>query len=279
MRVAALAYQQSLPDLKALAKLVDVVEWVSTESAGQHPFPLVVCGLMAVEQPQEFKQIVLERLNSGLGVLLIPRIRPFPADLLLETPEAVEVTPAEFKEVVFKNRTYRVAGSLVFVTALHAGKLATLPGRGVQILAYRPSTAKGSIILCGASLTSFRPGTNPSDQRLLLEKLLVMLQPVFNPEPEKTRGQKFSAEEMLSFCSEGMALVLLARVVGAGHTLEEVERKLMSLGFNPDSAQIGDILRKMMPVGADEAAQILIKSGWGAYVRRVLPGYRLPRRE
>lgn len=274
MRVAALDTQQGLRDLKGLPKMVDVVEWVSLPEAARHPSPLILCGLLAAEQPGDFAKLVKKRMDSGLGLLIVPRLKPCRMGDLLGAPEALDIVHVEFAEVFLDGERYRVPGSLVFNTSLHAGKISSLPGMGAQLFLYRSTTARGTVILCGASLTGHRPGSDPVHQKLLLRKLLGLLQPVKTAEPaepeKELKESKLSAEELLASEPLGGALVLMALLAGAEKKKEDVTEKLCLIGFNPDSHLIENALQRISGnVTIQEAARALSKAGWGAYVRRL----------
>ncbi|MGE5389784.1 MAG: hypothetical protein ACM3PE_01850, partial [Deltaproteobacteria bacterium] len=157
MRAAALADQRGLRDLQSLPRLVDEVEWLGLEEARDSRWPLVLCALLASDNPGVFQELVQERLAKGRGVLLVPRFSPVALGQLIGTSEAIDIKVAEFKEVQWADERFKVPGSVVFRSSLHTGRLAFLEGIGAQLLAYRPSTARGTIIISGASLTSNRP--------------------------------------------------------------------------------------------------------------------------
>lgn len=274
MKVAALDVQKGLRDLKGLPKLVDTVYWISLPEAAHILSPLIICGLLAAEQPEDFAKLVKQRLDLGLGVLIVPRLRSCQIGDLLGTPEAIDIIHAEFADVSFGREIYRIPGSLVFNTNLHAGRISSLPGFGAQLFLYRPTTAKGTVILCGASLTSFRSGAEPAHQKILLHNLLGLLQPTKTTEPEEIKKElkeiQLSAADLLTKEPQGGALVLMAILNGAEKKEEDVVEKLRLIGLTPDLYLIQSALKLLSnEITIQDATKALVKAGWGSYVRRL----------
>lgn len=269
MLIATLESQRTLQDMRGLPMLVEEINWVSNNIAGDTPIPLLVCGLLAADDPVYFSHLLRERSDKGLGTLVIPRFRPCNLQQLLETPGDIEIRAAEYSEVLWQQESYQISGSVVFDTNLHIGRLAVLPGVGVQILAFRQTTAKGNIILCGPSIISNRLGCNVIHQKALLGELLQLLM-IDNTDTTAGSDKLLSPAELLRENSEAGPLILIAYLAGAELKVQAIMETLTTLGIDvKESAVNMGILHLKPDISLSESRQALNEAGWSAFVRRL----------
>ncbi|MCI0390295.1 MAG: hypothetical protein MOB07_16215 [Acidobacteria bacterium] len=273
MRCAALTIQQKLRDLANLSSLVDEVEWIAVEQAAEVNRPLVICALWLWEAAAEAATILQTRSLAGKTTLVVPRFRA--GDLMdaLKAPSAIGVTGAEFHSLEWDGQHFDVPGASVFQTSLHAGKWATSTGVGAVIMAYRPHTAAGPIVLCSAAVTGHPLGVDLDAQRALFTKILetaaaqsAVPDAVNAPAPRSDQATTIDA--FISEEGEVGAAFLLARLAtGEQEELGKVARQCLSIELAKD--EIGRLTKRLPQVTAPEITTALRQHGWGAYLRRI----------
>lgn len=284
MVFAALEIEQPTREILSLQHFGASIHWVDPAGAHETTSPLIITGITAMEKGDLLRPILSSRMRGGLGTLLIPRFKPGDLAYVLETPSAVEVVPAETACLNWDGVQYRVPGSVLFRTKLHVGRWAAQEGKGVQLLAYRPTTASGRVILCSASIGSHRPGAVPEDQEQLLRRLKGACEAVGAPggtdpesDVESGSGRKespnqseLSPTELLLAFPEQAPGFLLAILTGTS--------KLDTEGI---VARARDLISVMLPRGAvslmanrlsgsnEEIESALNGAGWAPFIRKI----------
>jgi hypothetical protein len=281
LAIAALASQRDLPDLARLPRLAGEIAWLPLERAAEAEPVLVLAGLLASEEPAEFSRLVQSRLRARLGTLVVARIQAAPFGRLLGAPAPIEVVVAERDAVHLEQRSYRVPCSVAFQTSLPSATALTGTGGSSPLLAYRPTTVSGEVILCGAVLAGRRPGSDLDDQRDLLRALVARLGPAVSSRERVSRDPtpaELSPAELLAAAPEHGSAVLLALVGVEGQRepaaiAREAERRL---AVRLDQAAVIAVLAQLAPdVGVPEVERALRDGGWGAFLRRMVPASSL----
>jgi hypothetical protein len=273
MAVAALETQREAREIAGLERLGHAVEWVNPEAAVATPLPLVATGALALDAPGLLKPVLLARMRLGRHSLLLPRFRPGDLANVLNAPSAIEVLTSETAELTWQGDAYRVPGSVLFRTNLHANRWAAVDGRGAQMLAYQPTTAHGQVVLCAASVTTPRPGARSEDQRRLLGALIEVC--TSHPGDEETESRPtpigpISAAALLKNHADLGPPLLLALLGGAAPEdaagIVETARRLCGVRLVPEMvAAVG----ARLTTTREEIETALNQAGWTAFVRRV----------
>jgi hypothetical protein len=272
MAIAALESQREVREIAGLERLGWAVRWLDRDAVVATSLPFVVTGGMAVEAPALLRSVLIERMRGGRHSLLVPRFRPGDLAPVLDAPAAVEVLTGETVELTWRNEAFRVPGSVLFRTKLHAGRWAVVDGRGAQLLAYQPTTARGRVVLCAASVTTARPGARADDQQRLLAALLQAC--IGEPEPEATPttptpAGPLSAAELLAAHAETGPGLLLALLAGAprddANVIVEKARRMCGTRLE---AEIVAALVSRLTATPEEIESALHQAGWTAFVRR-----------
>jgi hypothetical protein len=272
MAIAALETQREVREIAGLERLGRPVHWLEPKAATQSPLPLVVTGSLAVEIPAMLRPVLIERMRAGRHSLLVPRFRPGDLAPVLDAPATIEVLTGETSELTWQGGTFRVPGSVLFRTKLHAGRWAVVDGRGAQVLAYQPTTARGRVVLCAASVTIARPGTRADDQQRLFTALLQACTNEPEPEvavPAPAPSRQLSARDVLTAHDKVGPGLLLALLAGAprDNPAAIVERAQRLCGVLLDIEEVRGVVGRLTTTPEDiETA--LSQAGWTAFVRR-----------
>jgi hypothetical protein len=273
MAVAALETQREAREIAGLERLGHAVEWVNPDAAVATPLPLVATGALALDAPALLKPVLLARMRLGRHSLLLPRFRPGDLAHVLNAPSTIEVLASETAELTWQGDAYRVPGSVLFRTKLHAKRWAALDGRGAQLLAYQPTTAHGQVVLCAASVTTARPGARGEDQRRLLGALIEACTSRTDEEGTVTRPAAvgpISAVDLLKNHADLGPPLLLALLGGATPQdtagIAETARRLCGVRLAPEKVVA---VAAQLTATREEIEMALNQAGWTAFVRRV----------
>ena len=259
-------------EITSLERLGQDLRWVDESAAADAEEPLVLTGALAVSKAKELRRIVRGRMQAGLGTLVLPRFRPCNLADVLAAPSDIEVLPLETEKLTWDDNEYRVPGSVVFRTKLHANKWAIIPGAGVQLMAFQPTTARGIVVLCAAAVTGRRVGSQLEDQRRLLNALLaacvVRKEPSLEEPAPANNGSLSPAELLAEYPQPGPGL-LIAMLFGASLSEPEqvCERARCLVGVDLEPEIVEQLARRMHGSRCEiEAA--LAHAGWSAFVRK-----------
>jgi hypothetical protein len=272
MAIAALESQREVREIAGLERSGWDVRWLEPEAVIASYLPFVVTGSLAVQSPALLRSVLIERMRAGRHSLLVPRFRPGDLAPVLDAPAAVEVLTGETTELTLQGEGFRVPGSVLFRTKLHAGRWAVVDGRGAQVLAYQPTTARGRVVLCAASVTIGRPGARVDDQQRLLAALLKAC--VGEPEPAATlaaptpAGPVSPAELLADHQDTGPGL-LLALLAGAPREdpVAIVEKARRVCGTRLEAEKVAALVGRLTTT-TEEIENVLRQAGWTAFVRR-----------
>lgn len=275
MAIAALEKQREVREIAGLERLGRPVHWLDAKAATQSPLPLVVTGSLAVEIPSMLRPVLIERMRAGRHSLLVPRFRPGDLAPVLDAPATIEVLTGETSELTWQGGTFRVPGSVLFRTKLHAGRWAVADGRGAQVLAYQPTTARGRVVLCAASVTIARPGTRADDQQRLFTALLQACTNEAEPKTSATApapSEQMSAKDVLTAHAKVGPGFLLALLAGApaDNPAAIVERAQRLCGVLLEIDQVAAVVGRLSAT-REEIEMALCQAGWTAFVRRCKP--------
>jgi hypothetical protein len=272
MAIAALESQREVREIAGLERLGWAVRWLDRDAAIATSLPFVVTGALAVEAPELLRSVLIERMRAGRHSLLVPRFRPGDLASVLDAPAAVEVLTGETTELTWQGEAFRVPGSVLFRTKLHANRWAVVDGRGAQVLAYQPTTARGRVVLCAASVTTARPGARADDQQRLLAALLQAC--IGEPEPEATptmppAAGPLSATELLATDADTGPGLLLALLSGAPRDDAKaiVEQARRMCGTQLEAEKVTALIGRLTTT-PEEIEGALRQAGWTTFVRR-----------
>jgi hypothetical protein len=195
---------------------------------------------------------------------------------LLGAPAPIEVVAAERETVVLDDRAYRIPCSVAFQTSLPSATALTGAGGPASLLAYRPTTVRGLVILCGAALAGRRPGSDPQDQRDLLNVLVARLGPTRAPAAPGVVATPLTltaAELLVAEPVHGSAVLLAIVAMGGCREPAAIVREAERwLAVRLDAATVTSVLDRLGPaVNLTELEQALRGGGWGAFLRRMPP--------
>jgi hypothetical protein len=273
MAVAAFETQREAREIAGVERLGHAVEWVNPDLAVATPLPLVATGALALDAPGLLKPVLLARMRLGRHSLLLPRFRPGDLAQVLNAPSMIEVLASETMELTWQGDPYRVPGSVLFRTKLHAKRWAAVDGRGAQLLAYQPTTAHGQVVLCAASVTTPRPGARSEDQRRLLGALIDAC--TSHPDDEEAENRSapigpLSAAALLKNHADLGPPLLLALLGGAAPQdapgIVETARRMCGVRLAPDKVAA---VAAQLTGTREEIEAALSQAGWTAFVRRV----------
>jgi len=265
---------QNAADLKVLPQLVGTAQWIPLSDAIAARPMLVLPGLWVADSPRQATELLRGRSAAGLHTVIVPRFRAGALTNILGSPSSVELAAAEFRSFEWGGEHYAIPGFTIIKTALHAGKWGEAPGVGTVLLAFRPHSVAGAIVLCAATLTSRILGVATATQKHLLLRIIEAASaptnaiaasiedvPVANPS---------TIEEFLDQEHELGAAYLLSRLASANPDsadLTEVAQQRLGILLPPEEAAR---LRYRAPaVQPEEIRLALVRFGWGAYVRRL----------
>lgn len=275
MHCTALTIQKSLRDLATLPALVDEITWVETERAEDELNPLVVCALWLWEQPEVAKEILHVRSQSGRMTLVVPRFRAGDLSQVLKSPTTLIVKASEFQNIDWEGRQYKVSGTSIFESALHAGKWATSLGVGTTVLGYRSHAAAAPIVLCSAAVTGRPLGVQIEEQRALLEKIFetaTAQSPARTTEASSEVKSAGRAQSLDTFLEDegGLGAAFLMMRLAAGQAkgeMNEVARDTLGIQLTPD--QFTHLEERIPEVTDESIEEALRQHGWSAYLRRI----------
>ena len=192
----------------------------------------------------------------------------------LKAPATINVKSAEFHSLEWDGQHFDVPGASVFQTPLHAGKWATSTGVGTVILAYRPHTAAGPIVLCSAAVTGRPLGVDSDTQRGLFAKILetaaaqsAVAGAVNVPAPRSEQAPTIDA--FIDEEGENGAAFLLARLAAESQEeIAEVARQCLSVELDGD--EVSRLTNRIPQVSESEIIMTLQQRGWSAYLRRLV---------
>lgn len=267
----ALSNQESWRDLRLLDTCVSSIRWIGHKEALQAPEPLIACGLWASRDPVA-SQLLKHRSDLGAASLLVARFETTNLRSVLNAPADILVSPGEASLVTWEDgQQYEVPCVTVIETALAEGHWARGPS-GTSVLAFRPHTQAGLIVLCTATVASPALGASQSDQRALLIRLLdevenrspgLSASTVDAGEPEIAA----SAADYLILHGEDGALVLLAALVAQGAPLDS--SALASVGAALPEERLARLVAAMPSAAPEEMEKALRTAGWSAHLRNV----------
>lgn len=272
MNVAALTIQSDIREIASLERFGHDMRWVDENGAAEADVPLVVTGALAVSQPTDLKFILRCRMQAGRGTLIVPRFRPCNLAEVLSAPTDIEVLPLETESLKWRDEDYRVPGSVVFRTKLHVNKWAIIPGAGVQLMAFQPTTARGRVVLCSAAVTGRRVGSHVMDQRRLLDALLAACIAKEEKPVEKSaridNGPLAPAELLAQYPQQGPGLLIAMLFRTPASQPEQLcERARSLVGVDLELGIVEQLARRMRG-GRDEIETALTDAGWSAFVRK-----------
>jgi hypothetical protein len=273
MRCSALTFQKSLRDLANLPVIAGQVDWVETSEAEKTDGPLVVCALWLWEKPEEAKSILRARSQSGRCSLVVPRFRSGDLAQVLISPTSVLVKPGEFNSLLWEERQYRVSGTSVFDSALHAAKWATSVGVGTVILGYRAHAAAAPIVLCSAAVTGRPLGVQVEEQRSLFERIIetASSQSVRKEVPTTEGKSAGRAPSLDAFLEEegnlGAAFLMAKFASGEGCDVRKSARDILSIDFSNE--QLAHLEDRVPELCGENVEEVLRRRGWGPYLRRI----------
>ncbi len=272
MDVAALAIQSDVREVASIERFGHSLRWVEESAALDADVPLIVTGSLAVSHAKGLRRIIRGRMRGGLGTLMVPRFRPCNLAEVLAAPSDIEVFPLESEAIKWNHNEYRVPGSVLFRTKLHVNKWAIIPGAGVQLMAFQPTTARGRVLLCSAAVTSRRVGSIATDQRRLLDALLalcVVEKKGPSKKPVPTDDGPLSPAELLARYPEPGPGLLISILFGASpkepEQVCERARCLVGVELSPE---VVERLARRMQGNRNEIEAALTTSGWSAFVRK-----------
>lgn len=278
--VGALEIQRGLRDLAGLGTLVDATTWYSPADAAESAEPLVLCGLLAAEEPELLQTLLSRRTRLGGGTLIVPRFRRGDLGPSLAAPVPITTVATDFDELEMEGLSYRVPGSVVFRSDLPLDKWSVVSGGGVGVFLYRRTQALGAVILCGPAVTGRRPGIVVEDQRALLEALLQPLLPARMAAAESNEPPPpLSPGELIEVDPAAAAVLLALLSARPSQDVENIARQAHEqLAIQLEPVMISAVLGRLAPGWSmEDIEQALRARGWGAFLRRLRPA--LPPKE
>jgi hypothetical protein len=261
-------------DLRMLPQLVDTVQWVPASDSIAPEAVLVVPGMWLADDPGLAARVIQDRCSAGRHTIVVPRFRAGALKGVLGSPSSVDISAAEFKSFEWGDHHYPIPGFTVIRTSLHAGKWGEAPGVGTVLLAYRPSTISGAIVLCAAALTSRLVGVASATQKDLLRRIIEAASaPTTNTTDsiESTPATTpTSVDEFLEQEREFGAAYLLCRLAVAdpeSADLTEVAKDQLAIHLSAE--EVGRLRRRLPPAPNADIRAALHRFGWGAHLRRL----------
>jgi hypothetical protein len=287
-RVVALADQRDWRDLRLLAQRPDdtwpEARWLDPQAAAAAaPEPLMACGLWACRDPAA-ASLLHRRSAAGLASLLVARFEPRDLAPVIGAPATVRIAPGELDALHWQDgRVDRVPAVTVIDSPLPQGQWArgsAQHGAATGVLAFRPHTGAGLILLCTATVTARALGVRPEHQRELLRHLLAEMARR-TPAAGQSRGDAAgppagrSADPTDYLARHGAdgALVLLAAALAPQGPVDA--DALRAIGAALPAARLAALTADLPPDltdtpaawAPDAIAQALRAAGWGAHLR------------
>ncbi len=268
----ALADQRSWRDLRQLEDTAPSVGWLDAADAVTAPEPLVACGFWASREPAA-SDLLRRRAETGASSLLVARFEPADLGPVLGAPAAVQVRPAETSAITWKDgRRYDVPGMTVLDTALAEGHWARSIA-GTSVLAFRPHTQAGWIVLCTATVVGPALGAEPAAQRALFHCLLDEME---RQAPRRATGDgdaaspdaAATATDYLDRHGADGALVLLAALAAPDAPVDGTALAAIGAALPEDRLEL--LVAALPPAVPGEIEQALRVAGWGAHLRALV---------
>jgi hypothetical protein len=268
-RCVAFAEQRSWRDLRLLDEAVPDVQWLDVGDALQAPVPLVVCGLWASREPTA-QSLLERRANSGASTLLVARFEPADLGPILGAPVSANVVAGEASSITWEDgKQYEVPGVTVIDSALHDGHWARSTA-GTSVLAFRPHTQAGLIVLCTATAVAQALDTDPTEQSALMHRLLGELEKraprrATTGSDSRMKQTVETATDYIERFGDSGALVLLATLVGPGVRVDD--ESLSKLGAALPPHELADLVAALPSLEFDEIRAALKRAGWSSHLR------------
>ena len=264
---AVLEEQRTWRDLRRLGEVVMAPRWVDSQQALLAPEPLVACGLWAAREPSA-GTLLRRRAEAGRSSLLVARFEPGDLGPIIGAPVAVHVKGGEAGALAWEDgRRYQVPSVTVIETALADGHWAHSTA-GTTVLAFRPHTQSGLMVVCTATVAGPALGSDASEQRALLERLLDEVERCGPERPAtSTEGSPATAtvDEYLDRHGADGALVLMASLAEPGALIDGAA--LAAIGAALPAERLSTLAAALPSVAPGEAARALRDAGWGAHLR------------
>jgi hypothetical protein len=277
MRCVALESQKSLRDLAQLPRLVEEVVWLGMDELTSASEPAVICGIFLSEDEVSAANLIRTRSQKGFATILTPRFKASDLAPLLGAPAGIELKPADFDTVHWEDGAhYSVSGVCHLQTALHAGRWATATGLGPVVLAYRPRSAAGPIVICTALVAGRPLGVDRNEQRRLLQRILAVTESVLPTRAqidEKSEGSPAAAPDLDTYLREtgehGAALLLTILACNGDRESDLADAAGKVLGLQLNLEEIEQNLKRIPQASVADISSSLKQHGWTAYLRRV----------
>lgn len=272
---AALDIHRDTADLRMLPQLAGAVEWLPASAAIPAEGILVVPGIWLTDNHGIAAQIIRDRCAAGRHTLVVPRFRAGGLQSVLGSPSSVEMLAAEFRSFEWGDHHYPVPGFTIIKTALHAGKWAEAPGVGVVVLAYRPSTVSGAVVLCAATLTSRVVGVALDMQKELLRRIVdAASAPAIHPPASIESAETTPPTSIDEFLEQereiGAAYLLCRLAVGDPESTDLTEVARDQLAIELPREDVTRLASRLPPAPNADVRAALLRFGWGAYLRRIV---------
>lgn len=265
----AMEDQRSWRDLRQLEQSVQTVRWVDAHEAIAAPEPLIACGLWACREPAA-SQVLRERAKAGCSSLLVARFEPVDLGPILGAPGSIQISPGEASALAWEDgQRFEVPGVTVIETALPEGHWARSTA-GTTVLAYRPHTEAGLIVLCTATVAGVALGTDPAQQRALLHRILdeMTRRTPARVETGVTEGTPESCTTAAAYLQRygpDGALVLLAGLHAADGRVNSAA--LEAIGATLPDDRLASLVAALPTADPHDIEQVLRAAGWGAHLR------------
>jgi hypothetical protein len=265
----ALKEQRNWRDLRLLEQTIPAVRWVDVEAATTAPELFVVCGLWACRE-KSASQVLRKRSEEGFSSLLVARFEPVDMGALIGAPTSIHIAPKEISSLTWEDgQHYEVPGVTVVNTAISQGHWARSTA-GTSILAYRPHTQAGLIVLCTATIAGVALGTDSSQQKALLQRVLEEM--TRQAPVTRQSGATQDAPELCSTPAEYLAhhgpdgaLVLLAALNADSGPVNSAA--LEAIGAKLPEDQLKSLVSALPKAAPQNIEEALRDAGWGAHLR------------
>lgn len=265
----ALEEQRSWRDLRRLEQSVSGVRWVGADEVAAAPEPLVACGLWASREPSA-PQVLRSRAKAGLATLLVARFEPVDMGPILGAVASIQVCPGETSALAWEDgQRFEVPGVTVIDTPLPEGHWARSTA-GTTVLGFRQHTEAGLIVLCTATVAGVALGTDPTQQRAMLQCILdemarrAFLRVVADPAQSGPDVCATAAEYLEHFGPDGALVLLAALNAQAGRVNGET---LAAIGATLPEARLATLAAALPDADSHEIEQALRAAGWGSHLR------------
>jgi len=214
--------------------------------------------------------VLQRRAEAGLASLLVARFEPADLGPALGAPVSIHISPGETTTLAWGDgQAYRVPGVTVIETALAQEHWARSTA-GTSILAYRPHTQAGLIVLCTATVAGRALGADQNEQRALFDRLL---DEITRRAPDRTAADLVvstpkvcaTAAEYLECHGADGALVLLAAMATPDGRVDCAA--LAAIGATLAEERLAGLVAALPAAAPDEIEHALRAAGWGAHLR------------